>query len=354
MIGRPLPLAAPSRTVDVLWALRSACTRNCDYCFFGTLEMNQAQPVTAPGVLSHLSRSDVGAEAAIAFARTLADSAVRRVFVAGGEPLSWRPTLKVIAELKAAGVEVVVCTDGTALNNPEITAALLELGVDGVSVSLDSTDADYNDLRRPARNGRDGWHSVVGGVRALLAARGERPTPRVGLYSVITRQNIRDIVNVPTFAAQLGCDYAVPQPVSLEADHPLFDTLALRPEDAAAVSEQYAALYASGLPLGIPSRDYPQRVRDAVEHPVGQIASCFGGSTLFFIEPDGSVWDCPSALRIAATPAEARRSIVGHTAAELFPEPTGSGAACELFSADCVCMWPLTGFDRFATPAAVR
>ncbi|MGH8882733.1 MAG: radical SAM protein, partial [Stackebrandtia sp.] len=53
---------------------------------------------------------------------------------------------------------------------------------------------------------------------------------------------------------------------------------------------------------------------------------CFGGHTLNFIEPDGSVWDCPSGLKIAATPPAAHRSVVGANAAELFGPPTGAPA----------------------------
>jgi MoaA/NifB/PqqE/SkfB family radical SAM enzyme len=76
-------------------------------------------------------------------------------------------------------------------------------------------------------------------------------------------------------------------------------------------------------------------------------ASCFGGRELFFIEPDGSVWDCPSSLKIAATHAWRRRTIRGHAAADLFTI-TARCTDCALFSRDCVNMWPLMGFGAFA------
>lgn len=72
-----------------------------------------------------------------------------------------------------------------------------------------------------------------------------------------------------------------------------------------------------------------------------------------FIEPDGSVWDCPSRHKIAATAAQAaQRSITAGTAAELFPQPAATtGCDCPLYSDDCVNMWPLmTDFDRFLAP----
>jgi MoaA/NifB/PqqE/SkfB family radical SAM enzyme len=342
----------PEPSISLLWALHSRCPRGCQYCYFGTIEEHRASPPAAPGELSHLSRDDIGAGEAVAFASSLRGSAVKRVFLAGGEPLAWAPSLHVVAALKQAGVEVVVCTDGTALNKPAVTGRLLDLGVDAVSVSLDSADAAYNDRWRPALNRRDGWDSVVAGIRALLAARGGRPRPLVGIYTVITRLNLPEITGVPRLAAELGCDYAVPQPVSLAPDHKLAAALALTPADISQLLAQYEELYAAGLPLGLPEPDYPGRVAASVAHPAGMVGGCFGGHTLYFIEPDGSVWDCPSALRVAATPAAARRSIRGRDGAEMFGAPRGCPQDCALFSADCVCMWPLTGFTQMTGAAA--
>ena len=57
-------------------------------------------------------------------------------------------------------------------------------------------------------------------------------------------------------------------------------------------------------------------------------------------EPDGSVWDCPSDRRIAATPPARRRSIRGGDARTLFAARPAC-TDCSLFSRDCVNMWPL-------------
>ncbi|MEV4091079.1 radical SAM protein [Streptosporangium saharense] len=343
------------RNVTLLWGLRSPCNLGCRYCYFGTIEEHRILPVTAAGALSHLSRDDLSAEQILAFARTMAGSSVRRVFLAGGEPLIWPPVMNVIAALKSAGVQVVVCTNGIPLNRPDVVAALLELNVDGVSVSLDSTDPDYNDTWRPARNGRDGWQQVIDGVRALLAARAADASefPKVGLYSVITRRNLPDISAVPFLAAELGCDYAVPQPVALATDHALYGELALTDEHVAELTERFTTLYGARLPVRLPPVSYPERVTAAVTAPTGLVKRCFGGTTLFFVEPDGSVWDCPSSLRIAATPPERRRSIADADAKQLFA-PTGCAADCALFSVDCVNMWPLMDFTRVLTRARGR
>lgn len=329
--------------VTVLWALRSPCNLGCEYCYFGTVHEHRESPPTAAGQLSHLSRGDITLADVAAFAGTLRGSPVRRIFIVGGEPLIWPPVLSVIETAKAAGVEVVVCTNGIPLNRPGITDALIGIGVDAVSVSLDSATPEHHDTWRPSRSGAGSWHRVVSGIRALLAARGPSASPAVGIYTVLTAANISAITAVGAFACELGCDYFVPQPLSLPPGHALDARLSLTPAHAPHLAAQFTDLY-SAAGLRLPAADYPDRVLDSVTQAgPGFVAGCFGGRHLFFIEPDGSVWPCPSSYKIASLAGGAARSIRGATAADLF----GGGGPCPdcaLFTRDCVNMWPLTQF----------
>jgi MoaA/NifB/PqqE/SkfB family radical SAM enzyme len=335
--------------VTLLWALRSPCNLGCRYCYFGTVEDHRGGPPTGPGQLSHLSRTDLTFAEIDRFLTTIATSSVGRVFLAGGEPLIWPHAFAVVDTLKAAGVQVVICTNGLPLNRPEITGRILDLDVDGVSVSLDSADAAYNDSLRPSRTGTHGWSDVVAGVRRLVAGRGHRRRPKIGIYSVVTRSNVESVRDTAALAADLGLDYYVPQPISLAPGHPLHDELSLRPEDRPRVVAGLDRLYQAGLPLSLPDRSYVHRfAAAATTEPLGFVRSCFGGRNLYFIQPDGSVWDCPSHYKISATPPSRRRSIRGATAAEVFgPQDQASCTDCHLFSRDCVSMWPLMGFDSF-------
>ncbi|MGH3922051.1 MAG: radical SAM protein, partial [Pseudonocardiaceae bacterium] len=307
------------RDVTLLWALRSPCNLGCTYCYFGTIEDHRLDPPTQPGQLSHISRGDLSFADIEAFLRTIGDSDIARVFLAGGEPLIWPQTLTVVEMLKAAGVAVVICTNGIPLNRAEISERIVALGVDSVSVSLDSVDAEHNDRYRPSRNSIHGLADVVSGIRRLIDARAGRATPRVGLYSVITRRNIPAVHEVATFAAGLGLDYYVPQPISLAPEHVLHDELSLSQQDVPALIAALDELYQAGLPIRLPDRSYASQFSATVSTPTpGLVAACFGGHTLFFIEPDGSVWDCPSGHKVAATPPSLHRSIRDHQAAELF------------------------------------
>lgn len=329
------------RDATLLWGLRSPCAFACPHCYFGTIEEHKDNLPQQAGVLSHLSRSDLPAPTLAAFARTLTGSPVERVIIAGGEPLDWPATIGIISLIKDAGCQVVIATNGIPLTRLHIVERLVALGVDGVSVSLDSADADTNDALRPSRSGRFGYHDVLAGISTLLKARGDRPRPRVGIYTVVTRSRPQEITDVARLAANIGVDYYVPQPISLAPDHQLFDALSHTPADVADVGEHLQRLYRDPHGLALPDPSYLQRFVAAIStQDNGHVPDCFGGARLFFIQPDGSVWDCPSDRRIAATPPERQRTIRDGDARTLFATRPAC-TNCSLFSRDCVNMWPL-------------
>lgn len=343
------------RDATLLWSLRSPCSFACGYCYFGTIEEHKHAPPTEIGVLSHLSRNDLPPRVLAAFAQTLAGSAIERVVIAGGEPLDWPATLEVIRLVKEAGCQVVIATNGVPLTRPQVAERLIALGVDGVSVSLDSADAQTNDRLRPSRSGRFGHEDVLAGIRALLQARGGQHAPRVGIYTVVMRERPQEITDMAHLADQVGVDYYVPQPISLTPDHKLFDELTHRREDLQAVAEQLDHLYRAPSSLALPAPSYAQRFIAAIStQESGHVPDCFGGARLFFIQPDGSVWDCPSDRRIAATAPEQRRTIRDGDARTLFATKPAC-TDCSLFSRDCVNMWPLVlDMPRLLNAEAIR
>lgn len=327
--------------VTLLWALRSACSLACRYCYFGTVEEHRVNGIPDQvGVLSHLSRNDLSREQILEFAHSLAGSPVDRVVLAGGEPLDWPGIWETIATIKEAGCKVIVATNGIPLTRFGTAQKLVALDVDGVSVSLDSVDADSNDRLRPSRSGRTGYADVLAGIRSVLNARESKAFPKVGIYTVVMRAAPDEIGSMAALATELRVDYFVPQPISLDPAHPLFGELSHRREDVSAVADQLADLYREPRSFGLPDASYARRFVAAISsHDGGYVPECFGGAQLFFIQPDGKVWDCPSDRRIAATRGHAR-SIVGTGAKELFAGRP-SHTACNMFGRDCVNMWPL-------------
>lgn len=292
-------------------------------------------------MLSHIPLRDLDRTVMEAFAQTLADSPVERIILAGGEPLDWLPTLSLIKTIKEAGCEVVVATNGVPLTRPGIARRLVELGVDGVSVSLDSADATANDQLRPSRSGRVGHREVLAGISTLLSERGSGPGPRVGIYTVVIRDRPHEITDVAHLAREIGVDYYVPQPISLPPDHKLFAERCHTPEDAPAVEEELRRLQEDPGGLTLPGPAYVRQfVASISTQDSGRVEDCFGGAQLFFVQPDGSLWDCPSDRRIAATAASGQRTIVGADARTLF-DGRPACTDCSHFSRDCVNMFPL-------------
>lgn len=341
------------RDITLLWALRSHCSFGCPHCYFGELAEHKEALPEGPGVLSHIPVRDLDRTVMEECARSLAGSPVERVILAGGEPLDWLPTLSLIKTIKDAGCEVVVATNGVPLKRPGIARRLVELGVDGVSVSIDIADAAVNDQLRPSRSGLVGHREVLAGIRTLLSERGSGPSPRVGIYTVVMRDRPQEITDVARLASDAGVDYYVPQPISLPADHKLFAERCHSAEDVAAVEDQLRLLQADPRGLVIPDPAYVQQFLASIStQDSGRVEECFGGAQLFFVQPDGSLWDCPSDRRIAATAPSQQRSIVGADARSLFdgrPPCTN----CSHFSRDCVNMGPLVlDMPRFLTRMA--
>jgi len=334
--------------VVILWAPRSPCNLGCQYCYFGTLEdeINRTMLLQV-GELNHIGRNDVPFDTILEFVDSFTPDLVHRVFISGGEPLLWRDIHQMISALRSVGSEVVVCTNGLPLVDERTSARLANAEVDAVSVSLDSYDPRYNDHWRVDRSGQ-GWHGVVKGIKTLLRKRREgNGQMMVGVYSVITRLNIDQILNSALFIAGLGVDYLIIQPVSLVKDHKLYNELSLDSHHYAALADAINMLMGAGLKIRLPNKVYLNLVlQTLIPNQLPTVRGCFGGRDLFFIEPDGSVWDCPSIYKIAETQPSQQLSIVGHSASGIFSTvKRGRNTDCSCFSQDCVNMWQLMAFD---------
>lgn len=340
---------SPARGIELLWAVRSPCNLNCQYCYFGTLDETISRIADRKvGELTHVGRDDLDAENVLAFAATRRKDIVHRVFFAGGEPLIWGRSRELLHVLTEAGTSVVLCTNGQGLVDSALCAELIEMQLDAVSISLDSADATYNDHWRVDRSGR-GWSAVRDGMRNLLRVRDERHSKtRIGVYMVVSRLNMDHIVPSARFVDQLGADYFIVQPISLPEGHRLDKTLTLRPGDTHALQRALDGMASAQLRAHMANEEYLRRMVGSVRVRLGGLVrGCFGGRDLFFVQPDGTVWDCPSFYKIQDTREEETVTIRGRAAAEVFGlARRGRNTDCRWFSRDCVNMWQLMAFDE--------
>ena len=123
------------------------------------------------------------------------------VFGGYGEPFAHPRILEYVGAVKDLGVKITISTNGILLDE-ERAGALVELGVDGVTVSLDGTDPEtYASVRRGAK-----LRTVMENAEMLKRIEGERGTslPRLGIEFVALKENRAQIPDLPKVAERLG------------------------------------------------------------------------------------------------------------------------------------------------------
>ncbi len=166
------------RTIDYMRiSITDRCNLRCRYCMPYGIE-----PVAMQEILCF--------EEIEAAARCAASLGIRHLKVTGGEPLVRRGCCRLVKMLKQVpGIEkVTLTTNGVLLE--EYLEQLLDAGIDGINVSLDTMDPKrYKDL-----TGRDCLASVL---RALELAAAGVPSVKVNAVSLdLGEENWTDLVKL--------------------------------------------------------------------------------------------------------------------------------------------------------------
>jgi radical SAM protein with 4Fe4S-binding SPASM domain len=139
----------------VAWNLTKRCNLECAHCYIsaGPSESAAAELDTA--------------ECLAIVDQVLAVNPAPLLILSGGEPLLRRDLGEIAHYASAGGATVVVGTNGTLLSVERI-AALVEAGVQGVAISVDSLRPSYHDN---FRRGKGALADVQGALVRLRAAR---------------------------------------------------------------------------------------------------------------------------------------------------------------------------------------
>ncbi len=162
-------------------SITDRCNLRCRYCM--------------PDGISMCGHEDVlRYEEFLRLARLFAQMGITHMRVTGGEPLVRKHAAAFIGELKRIpGIDTVTMTTNGILL-PRYAAELKSAGLDGVNISLDTTD----ELLSEAVTGCPG---TVSAVREGIAAMQEAGIP-VKLNAVLLRQTAETIADVATFAKE--------------------------------------------------------------------------------------------------------------------------------------------------------
>lgn len=171
----------------------------------------------------------------------------RRIMVlGGGEPLLAAATAPLLRRAAERGLQGFLTTNGTRLLH--YAELLVEVGWGEVHVSIDGADAATHDRLRGRRGA---FRSAVQGLCRLRQLRdgGGKGLPRLGLHTVLTRENVDQLDAILRLARALGCrrvDFD-----ALVAYRPEQQALALSPEQARALPARAAAGLRLATSLGL-------------------------------------------------------------------------------------------------------
>lgn len=140
------------RTIDYMRvSITDRCNLRCKYCMpYGVESVRHEE------ILSYEEICETVAAAA--------DLGIRHIKVTGGEPLTRLGSWKLVGMLKSIpGIETVTLTTNGVLLD-QLLDPLLEAGIDGINISLDTLDPEgYREI-----TGRDGLSKVLSGLEQAL------------------------------------------------------------------------------------------------------------------------------------------------------------------------------------------
>lgn len=176
------------------FVISDACQFNCPGCVV-VLRKETNNNITFPAV-------ELTVEDHLAFVRNVAEKrSVALISSQGYEPLhdaAW-PTTRALMQLgRELNVQTALVTNGVEL--PRRLAALETLDVSGITVSLDSADAQANDW---SRGFAGAFELTMAGLRAVAASSLRQ---RVLVASILRRKRGGDLDGMPALLRSLGLD----------------------------------------------------------------------------------------------------------------------------------------------------
>lgn len=256
----------------ISWNTTKKCNLHCRHCY------RDSGP-----------EADTRAELNTAQGKTLLDqikgAGFKLIIFSGGEPLLRPDIFELAAHAVKTGLRPVLGSNGTLIT-AAVAARLVEAGVSGIAISLDSVAAEYHDRFR----GCDGaWAQAVQGIENSLAA-----GLRVQVNTTLTENNGDQFSALVDYATGLG----------VQALHPFFLVPAGRGKNLAAESlqrEKYFQMIATVLEkqretaIELKPTCAPQFLPMAKEMglPMRFTRGCLAGVAYGCIVPNGDLHLCP-------------------------------------------------------------
>ncbi len=192
----PLRLAVyVSRRAWPLWctfAVTDRCSSRCLYCSFWSSGADRLSTADCKLIVRRVARGGVA-----------------HVILSGGEVLLRSDIPDIVVEGKRTGLTVGINTSGVP-GTPGTYKRLMDAGLDRLTFSIDAATPTVHDRLRPGAP----WRRVVRNLEEAIRIRDQhRHATRIGTTTVLTRENVKEILPLVALRKDMGADWNSFQPV---------------------------------------------------------------------------------------------------------------------------------------------
>lgn len=179
--------------MNLYWTITEKCQLKCKYCYYEVGICNR-------------NKEDINLDR---FKSRIPEISkhIESITFTGGEVLLLPYFWDLVEAARACDVKVNILTDGIRFDEANLNKAM-ELGVSGVSISIDSLDDDVNELLRTSRINRN--HTTQRIINNTInASRFIDENFILTVNQTITRQNIASIVPMVDFTKKYNLRHLV-------------------------------------------------------------------------------------------------------------------------------------------------
>ncbi len=259
----------------ISWNLTRMCNLRCPHCYMEG---------------GRKAEKELTTDECLALIDEMKALGTEMLILTGGEPLLRKDIFEIASAASARGIWVVMGTNGVLITD-KVVAKMIECGVQGVAISIDSLDPAKHDH---FRGGPDAWKYSVQALD-LCRANGLE----VLVQTTVMDMNYSEIPEILAFAREKGAwSFNLYFLVQTGRGQQLND---LSPERTQAMLSQLVDWQDQYRPMLVRSKCAPQFKQIAYERGVGGLESggCMAGTQYCRITPQGNVTACPYMTAVA-------------------------------------------------------
>lgn len=273
----------------ISWNLTKKCNLRCPHCY---LEAGKK------------AEYELSTEECFALVDEMKQLGTEMLILTGGEPLLRKDIFDIAQHASEQGIWVVMGTNGVLVTEKTVQK-MIECGVKGVAISLDSIEAGKHNQ---FRGGPNSWEYSVRALKICRAA-----GLQVLVQTTVMESNYEEIPQLIEFTRELGAwSFNLYFLVQTGRGQQMND---LSPQRTHAMLENLAELQDRCRPMLVRSKCAPQFKQIAYQMGKGGLESggCMAGVEYCRITPEGNVTPCPYMTVVAGNVLERSFTDIWHT-----------------------------------------